>query len=260
MITHRLDGEGPPLLLLNGGLMTIASWEPLSAPLSRSFRVVRCDFRGQLLSPGIPEPELDAHVTDVAELLAAVGIDSIHVAGTSYGGLVGMRLAATRPELVASLTVITSGPFATEQFTADARLLEAAAIEAIAGGEKRRVLDLIHASAFSAAFLEAHPGFTEALALRANMLPDSFFEPLAALLRPLETFDLRDDLPRISAPTLVVEASEDRVFPPPASETIEKLVPGARRITIEGGHALVVEQPEKVAEAIRELVESAAGD
>ena len=54
VLTHRIDGDGPPLLLLNGGLMSIAVWQPFADALSSTRRVIRCDFRGQLLTPGPP--------------------------------------------------------------------------------------------------------------------------------------------------------------------------------------------------------------
>jgi len=40
--------------LLNGGLMSIAVWQPFADALSSTRRVIRCDFRGQLLTPGPP--------------------------------------------------------------------------------------------------------------------------------------------------------------------------------------------------------------
>jgi pimeloyl-ACP methyl ester carboxylesterase len=58
------------VLLLNGGLMTIASWEPVAAGLRKSWKVVGCDFRGQLRSSGEPPPDLEA-MRDLA-LAAAV--------------------------------------------------------------------------------------------------------------------------------------------------------------------------------------------
>jgi len=257
-IAHKLDGSGPPLLLLNGGLMTIASWEPVATRLATAHTVVRCDFRGQLLSPGVPEPSFSAHAADVATLIEELHAAPVHVAGTSFGGIVAMLLSATRPDLVASLAVITAGAHATAKFDEDARMLDEAAKGALSGGSKRLILDLIHASAFSEAFLEANPGFAEALASRADFLPDSWFEGSVGLTGALQGYDLRADLPRIAVPTLVVEASEDRVFPAPAGEAIANLIPGAKRIVVEGGHALVVEKPIEVADAIAAHVASVA--
>ncbi len=51
LLAHLVEGDGLPLVLLNGGMMTYASWEPIAAVLREQWQVLRCDFRGQLLSP-----------------------------------------------------------------------------------------------------------------------------------------------------------------------------------------------------------------
>ena len=68
ILTHRIDGEGEPLLLLNGGMMSIAAWEAIAGPLHRHHRVLRCDFRGQMLSPGAPHREMEDNVRDLVAL------------------------------------------------------------------------------------------------------------------------------------------------------------------------------------------------
>src|SRR5919206_467002 len=50
---ERLLDDGAPLLLLNGGLMSIGTWQPFVGALSSRHRMIRCDFRGQLLTPGL---------------------------------------------------------------------------------------------------------------------------------------------------------------------------------------------------------------
>lgn len=61
VLTHRVDGDGPPLVLLNGGIMSLAAWQPFIASLSSDYRVVRCDFRGQPLTPGLYSDSLNEH-------------------------------------------------------------------------------------------------------------------------------------------------------------------------------------------------------
>ena len=115
LITHYAVGEGEPVLLLNGGAMTMAAWEPIAAPLATRFRVVRCDLRGQLLTPGPPHDTLGQHADDVVALLDALDIPSVHVIGTSFGAMVGLVLAARHPQRVQSLVAGTT----TDVFTAD---------------------------------------------------------------------------------------------------------------------------------------------
>ncbi len=93
-LAHEVAGQGPPLLLLNGGLMSLRAWEPVVTRLRTQFTVIRCDLRGQLLSPGAPPATLSGHADDVCALLDHLGIGQAHVAGASFGALVGITCAA----------------------------------------------------------------------------------------------------------------------------------------------------------------------
>src|SRR5689334_25303921 len=95
ILGHRVTGnpDGPPVLLLNGSMMTMGAWEPVAAPLGETWKVIRCDFRGQIFSLGESEPNLEAHVADVIALLDELGLERAHAVGTSFGGLVAVRLA-----------------------------------------------------------------------------------------------------------------------------------------------------------------------
>ncbi|MDX1645246.1 MAG: alpha/beta fold hydrolase, partial [Thermoanaerobaculia bacterium] len=105
----RVDGT---VVLLNGGFMTTASWEPLARSLAECCRVVRCDFRGQLRSPGQVREELAGNVGDLVALLDGLdsaidgGIEPVHLLGTSFGGEIALLLAARHPERVASLVAV----------------------------------------------------------------------------------------------------------------------------------------------------------
>ncbi|MEO1087849.1 MAG: alpha/beta hydrolase, partial [Acidobacteriota bacterium] len=110
LLTHRLQGHGDEVVvLLNGGMMTYPSWAPITEDLlDAGYRVLGCDFRGQLLTPG-PAPEhIEDHAPDVIALLDALDIERPHLLGTSYGGEVAVVAAATQPERFRSLTVVTA--------------------------------------------------------------------------------------------------------------------------------------------------------
>ena len=134
MLTYRTDGHGEPVLLLNGGMMTFTAWEPIAVALAPRFQVVRCDFRGQLLSPGEPEPSLEAHVRDLVELIDGLELDRVHVVGTSYGGLVGLLFAALHPERTASVTAIAATGRITPEFWESTARCRELALEAAEGG------------------------------------------------------------------------------------------------------------------------------
>ena len=259
MIAHRLTGnpDGPPLLLLNGGMMTIAAWEPIAAPLGERYRVVRCDFRGQLLSPGEPEPRLEAHVADLVALLNLLGTGRIHVAGASFGALIGLLFAALHPERVASVAALT----ATEQITPEmwegtARLREAA-LAAVDGGDGGVVYDLLIPQTYSPGYLETNAAALALYRRQIAALPTVWFQGLVGILGALEGLDLRPVLPRIQSPALIVGAGEDRIFPPEHSWALAKVIPGAHLAMIPGApHGAVVESAGRIVEILRDFLDS----
>lgn len=251
LLTHRVTGQGAPLLLLNGGLMSIAAWDRIAGPLEASFQLVRCDFRGQLLSPGEPEPRLSAHVDDVVQLLDGLGLDRVHVAGVSLGGLVGTLLAATHPERVRSLAIITSTERVTPAMWEETAEMRQIAIEAAEGGDGGRVLDFLLPRTYTAEYLQAQSGAFGFYRQWVAHLPDVWFRGLAAILSTLEGLDLTPHLGAIRCPVLVVAAEGDRTFPPEHSRALSAGISGSRLEILPGGsHGLIVEQSERVMEIL----------
>ncbi len=258
VLTHRLDGDGPPLILLNGGLMTIPSWEPLMPSLSAESRVIRCDFRGQLLSPGDPHLSLDGHVRDLISLLDQLAIPEVDVFGTSFGGEVALMLAAQVPHRVRSLVVLTSTDRLTDEMHRQSHGLIELAEAAAGGGDGGAVFKALAPNTFSRSWLDQQPpDFIERRAEQINQLPPTFFEGLAGLMRALETLDLAGALPRITSPTMIGGAELDMVFPVDHSRSLADAIAGAELEIIEGsGHAAIVEATDRVLSLLHRFLSS----
>ncbi len=251
MLTHRIDGDGPPLLLLNGGLMSIATWQPYADILSSRYRVVRCDFRGQLLTPGPPfAASWEEHAADVVELLDALNVERAYVAGVSYGALVAMHLAALHGSRVSRLTVISA-----TDYTTPAMRAEAADGRALAASDPAELFRRVARKTWSAAWLATQPeDFIEQRARQMAALPRQFFEGAAAILALLETLDLRPLLPAITAPALVIGGEDDEVFPIEHSRALAATIPNVRLEVVAGtGHGLLFERPERVIKLLAEV-------
>ena len=257
LLAHRLEGprgaggppaDGVPLLLLNGGLMSIASWEPVAARVRERHPVLRCDFRGQLRTPGPAHRELASNADDLVELLDRRGLERVHVLGTSFGGLVGLILAARRPERVASLVAVTVSDLTTPEMTRKTRELRRVVAEILAGADGGRLLDAMVDDIYSARYRAAN---RELLAFRSRQiagLPAAWFAAVDGILEAVESFDLRAEAPRVRCPTLVVVAADDSVMPPERGRALAAAIPGARLAEHPAsGHTLVVEDPEWLA-------------
>jgi pimeloyl-ACP methyl ester carboxylesterase len=247
ILAHRLDGApaAPSLLLLNGGFMSIASWKPYAAPLAARFRLLRCDFRGQLLTPGPAHRDLGAVVEDVAALLDHLGLDRVHVLGTSYGGEAGLMLAARHPERVRSLVAVTVADRTTEAMRRGGVELRRVVGGILAGGDAAAFHDLLVGDVYSRAWVAANGTYLAARRRQIAQLPRTWFAALDDLVAAVERFDLAAELPAIRCPTLVVLAGDDGTIPAERGRAVAAAVPGARLVEHPtSGHALVVEEPE----------------
>jgi 3-oxoadipate enol-lactonase len=257
VLFHQVEGEGEPLLLLNGVFMTTASWQPVARPLARSFELIRCDFRGQLMMPVPPPGDLEGHADDVVALLDHLQIESVHIVGTSLGGVVGAITAARYPDRVRSLVTIASADGFHSQRAVEIDRWKAACRSALEGGDRGLLSDVIEGVAFSRAWVEAH--LAERAQRRAQIaaLPDTWFETAIGLLDGAHSVHLRDELTAITCPTLVVAAELDGFVSVAEVRHMADRIPGARFDIIEGaGHAVVVEQPKRVVELCLEFLGS----
>jgi pimeloyl-ACP methyl ester carboxylesterase len=244
---REIRGSGEPLVLLNGIMMTTASWALQVAALEPHYRCILHDFRGQLRSPcDEPSWTIESHTDDLRDLLDELGVDRVHVAGTSYGGEVGMIFAYTYPERVRSLVVIASTS------KADERMRESAKGGAyLARNHPERLFDSSARSFYSPEFIAAHPEVMEIGRSRLSAAPPSFFDGYAKLCEAFAALDITDQLHRIACPTLVVAAEHDTLKPVACSRTIVEHIPGAQlTIVPDSGHAVVVERPQVVNTAI----------
>jgi pimeloyl-ACP methyl ester carboxylesterase len=243
-LTHRIAGEGPPVVLLNGGMMTASSWEPFASRLRASHRVLGFDFRGQLLSPGPVPADLSGHARDVVALLDAVGWESAHLVGASFGAEVAVELAASAPARVRSLALITAMDRETPEFRRGSDEMRAILAEVRAGGDRGRFYDALIGGVYSQRYLAAEAAAFAARRAQVDQLPAAWFEGVDGLLASLEGFDLGPRLRLVRSPTLVVNAALDQVMAPERSAA---LAAGLRAETVIhplAGHALVAEDPD----------------
>jgi len=255
LLFHVEHGDGEPVLLLNGIAMSAATWEPVAAPLAESYRVVRCDLRGQLMSPGDAPPTVLGHAAEVVKLLDGLEVEQTHVAGTSFGGAVAAMLAARWPERVCSLVSIASGDGFDGEMTAEVQRWREACLAAQDGGDRGRLFDVLEETVYSPAWRASHRGDLAERRRQMAALPERWFHGLVALLDTADSVKLGSELGAIRCPALVAAAELDGFIPRERCRALADGIPGARFTVLKGaGHAVVVEQPDRVAQLIGDFL------
>ena len=243
-------GEGEPLLVLNGIMMSTASWAELAPVLARRLRVVLVDFRDQgRSSRREPGYDLEAHVDDVLALLDHLGFDRVHLLGLSYGGQVALRLALRRSDRLASLLLAN----VVRRISRHLRSLGEAWEVAAELDDPRRFFALALPTIYSAGFYErAWPWLEERRALFERALTTEWFEALVRLSRATRDYEVTDaELASIAVPTLLLASDRDLVAPVEHVDELHRLIPEAEMLVLrDAGHAAFLERPGEMATAV----------
>lgn len=269
-IQHWYQRTGPsdasPVVLINGSDTPANVWHPdfVGALLSGGFLVICYDprdcgrserlpwpqgFNPRTWTPEVPPPyPLTAMVDDLVGLLDALGIEKTHLVGVSMGGMIAQLMGIHHLDRVLTLSLLSTSPSNSFDQTVDpvgeerlehiVELLEKAGMQAafsfILGdrwiGSLARAMQVITGASDS--------GLDHELLIReSEMLGGYNFRSshgFAIAAAPSRV----PDLPRISAPTLILHGSEDPWFYYSHAELLQQEITGARLISIEGeGHA-----------------------
>jgi len=244
-----VDGEGEPLVLCNGIAMSSPSWEIMAAPLAEHYRVVRFDFRGQLLSPGSPPSDVGEHAADMIALLDHLAIDRVHLVSTSFGGAIAALVAARYPERVRSLISIASADGFDGVMEDEVLRWRQGCVDSIDGGDRGHISDVLEPVVYSEAYLTSHAEDRTLRRKQIEALPESWFRGLIGLLDSTPSVVLADELGSVRCPTLILAAELDGFIPLERTRALADAIPNAEFQVIAGaGHAVVVEQPELLVE------------
>lgn len=219
---------GPPLVLAHSLGASLDMWWPQVEAFCTRFRVLRYDSRGHGGSPVPPGPyRIDQLGGDVLRLLDAQGIERAHFCGLSMGGAVGIWLGAHAPERIDRLVLSNTSAWfgAPEPMTARIDLVRREGLAAIVDATLERW--------FNPAFRAAEP--VSVRRIREQILATSP-EGYAACCAAIRDLDLREDLGRIKARTLVIAGSDDPSSAPAAALALAAAIPGARCVELPAAH------------------------
>jgi proline-specific peptidase len=266
-LAYRCAGKGPTLVCHGGGPGFSALYLADLGGLAEELELVLLDPRGTGGSTKPDDPrayELDDYVADLEELRAHLGLEQLQLLGHSHGGVVAIVYAARHPDRVERLILAsTLARFSPEQERAMAEAVERsaaepwyedarAALEAESAGDFDSDEELGELALREFPFYFARYGDDE----RAYLETLRSEIPNADALRLFNTeqvpvFDLRPELKRITAPTLVIAGADDFITGPPSAAEIGEGIAGSRTVLLPNtGHFVFVEAPEAFREAV----------
>jgi len=256
LLAARVLGAGPPLVLINGYAASKDDWDPgfLDA-LGHTSTVVCPDNRGIGASPPADgDLSIAAMARDVLALMDARGIAVADVIGWSMGGFVAQTLAATAPERVRRLVLLSTDAGGPRAVAAKPDVWKALVDQSGTPREQAtRLLGLLFPAGL-AATIDAQFGDAVATA-RASLLPGTLAAQASAMTRwHAEPADER--LQAISAPVLIAAGTDDQVIPPANAQLLAGALPGSRLALFDGGgHAFMAQEPENLAELITQWLQ-----
>jgi 3-oxoadipate enol-lactonase len=255
-LAHDVRGdEAAPALVLGSSLgATRAMWDPQHEALADQLRVVRYDHPGHGMSPapkaGMTLADLGRSVLELADRLE---LQRFSYAGLSLGGMVGMWLAVHAPDRVDRLALLC-----TSAYLPPASMWHERAAAVRAAGSCSAISESVVARWFTPDFAARHP---DVVASFTATLDDVDPEGYATCCEAIAAMDQREQLGRITAPTLVIGGAQDLPTPPREhSDVIAKAVPGAVLVTLSpAAHLASVEQPRPVTALLLEHVAAPDG-
>ncbi|ANP50503.1 3-oxoadipate enol-lactonase/4-carboxymuconolactone decarboxylase [Streptomyces griseochromogenes] len=243
-LQYRFDGpEDAPVLILGPSLGTTwHMWDRQVPELSKQWRVFRFDLPGHGGAPAHPAGSVGDLAARLLATLDALGVQRFGFAGCALGGAVGIELALRHPERLASLALVATSPrFGTaDEFRQRGVIVRTNGLDPIARTAPDRW--------FTGGFAAAQPAITEwAVQMVRTTDPGCYI----AACEALAGFDVRPELGRVGAPTLVLVGSDDQITGPAEARTLVAGIRDARLAVVPGAsHLVPVEQPAAVTDLL----------
>ena len=199
-IWYEINGEGETLVQLPGGALGLRNFARVTPVLAQHFRVLDFDVVGTGKStPTPPGYTLQDWTNDLRDLMDLLGVPQAHLHGTSTGGLTCLQFAAQHPDRVKKMVLV--GVVARYDTALRLNRKVSKALAANVGMEA--VAEFTAQAVLTPEFLdspEAVPLLEQMRTTFGEVLPEAYIATTDAC----ENVDLGPDLPRITAPTLVI--------------------------------------------------------
>ena len=242
-IYYEVHGEGKPLLILNGIMMSTASWIPLLPQLQANNKIILLDMLDQGRSAKVDyEYTQDIQVEIVLALLDELKLAKVNIVGISYGGEVALKFAVLHQERIEHLILSNTTAYTSPWLADIGKAWNLAAQTGRGEAYYYTTIPIIYSPSF-------YEGRLDWMRQREKVLfpvfeNKVFINAMIRLTNSANTHNVVDQLHKITVPTLLIGADQDYVTPFPQQELIHSKIAGSKLVMIkECGHASMYEQP-----------------
>jgi len=242
---YSVEGSGPPLILIHGIGASRHSWDGLVRHLREDFRCISYDLRGHGRSPR-PDPPytLDDLVEDLEVLRRELGLDRVHLAGHSLGGMIGPAYARRYPQHVLSLGLYSTAAFRTDDDSAKVR----GVVAAMRAKGIAPVLETLKDRWFTPEFAARCP---DVITRRMQQVIDTDKDVFLSVFDVYAETEMAPWLHEISHPSLVLTGENDGGCNPRLNRQIAAALPAAQLAILPVlRHAILLEAADAVAEPV----------
>ena len=243
-LSYEEYGAGEPLVLLMGLGAPAAKWIPHVEAYEKHFHIYAPDNRGagQSDKPESPAYSIEDMAKDTIGMMDAIGLESAHFNGISMGGAIAQYIAIHYPERVRSLVLTNTFSHCCVSFRRSIEILRDACgqLDPVTSGRLSQWM--IFAQPFQESDEEYMLNAEKADAQNPHPMPAYAFK---AQCNAILGFNVREELGRIQAPTLIAAGDKDLFVPVSVSEEMAERIHNATLyMAKDGGHVQHWEQLE----------------
>ncbi len=254
-IAYAEAGQGPPLVLLHGGMDDSRSWRRQFDGLADEFTVLAWDAPGCGRSSDVPESWRISHFAEaLAGWLDAIRIERPHILGLSWGSSVALEFYRRHSSVPASLILASAYAGWAGSLPPDEVATRLQSVLLAADNPRETLLQGLPGLLGPAVPQES---IDELVDIWMDSAGSHHPGGYRAAAHSMAEADLRNVLPEIRVPTLLLYGELDQRAPLTVAESLHAAIPGAELVVIPGaGHMTNIEAPEEFNGHVRQFIHS----
>lgn len=240
-IYYEIHGEGKPIMILNGIMMSTKSWVEFIEPLTANNKLIFIDFLNQGQSDKVDYQFYhDTQVDILGEFMKIIKPEKLTLYGISYGGEIAMQFTLKYPEYVDRLFLSNTCPNTSYWLEEVGNAWNQASVDPLT--YYLVTIPFIYSPKF---FIEKKEWMENRKKILLEVFADkNFIDSMKILTNSSVGYDIRDKLDQIKCPTMILGCEYDFVTPFYQQEEIHSKIKKSELLFIHNsGHGIMYEKP-----------------